>query len=263
MDLENKIAVVTGAGSGIGRATAIEFARQGASVALLDLAEERLNETLALVKAEATEDTKATVHLCDVSDATQMKAAAEEVDKAHGRLDVIVAAAGINGVWAPIDELQVEEFDRTLAVNLRGTFLTMHVMVPLMKRSPSGSIIVISSMLGTRTFTVGGATAYITTKAGQLAMVNQLALELARFRIRVNAVCPGQISTNIDESTERRNPEQTQIKSEWPDGTIPLTAGEAGQPQDIANTITFLASDRAKHITGSPIWVDGGQSLLL
>lgn len=263
MELKNKIAVVTGAASGIGRATAIEFARQGASVAMLDLAEDRLKETLALVEAESVDGAKATIHLCDVSDAEQMKSAADEVDTAHGRLDIIVAAAGINGVWAPIDELLVEEFDRTLAVNLRGTFLTMHVMVPLMKRSPSGSIIVISSMLGTRTFTVGGATAYITTKAGQLAMVNQLALELSRYRIRVNAVCPGQITTHIDESTERRKTEQTHIKSEWPDGTIPLTAGEPGQPQDIANTITFLASDRASHITGSPIWVDGGQSLLL
>lgn len=166
MELENKIAVVTGAASGIGRATAIEFARQGASVALLDLAEDRLKETLALVEAETVDGAKATIHLCDVSNAEQMKAAADEVDTAHGRLDIIVAAAGINGVWAPIDELLVEEFDRTLAVNLRGTFLTMHVMVPLMKRSPSGSIIVISSMLGTRTFTVGGATAYITTNAG-------------------------------------------------------------------------------------------------
>ena len=160
------------------------------------------------------------------------------------------------------NSLSVEDFDRTVRVNLRGTFLALHHLVPLLKRAGGGSVVIVSSMNGTRTFTTGGATAYVATKAAQLAMTCQLSLELARHRIRVNCVCPGQITTNIDESSDKRDTDKTAIPVIWPEGSIPLTGGVPGQAADVAEAIVFLASDRSRHITGTPIWIDGGQSLL-
>jgi len=180
----------------------------------------------------------------------------------YGSLDVVVANAGINGVWAPIDDLTLEEWNRTISVNLTGTFLTIRAAVPHLKRAGGGSIIVVSSINGTRTFTTPGATAYTATKAGQVAMVQQLALELARHHIRINAVCPGEIETNIDANTDLRREDQTAIPVIWPEGQVPITGGRPGKSADVADVITFLASDKARHITGSPIWVDGGQGLL-
>jgi NAD(P)-dependent dehydrogenase (short-subunit alcohol dehydrogenase family) len=191
-----------------------------------------------------------------------MRRAVETLAARFGRLDVVVANAGINGVWAPIDDLKPAEWDRTIAVNLRGTYLTIHATVPHLKAAGGGSIIVVSSINGTRTFTTPGATAYTATKAGQLAMVQQLALELARHGIRVNAVCPGEIETNIDDNTALRDKEETEIPVMWPEGQVPITGGAPGRAENVADAIVFLASDRARHITGSPLWIDGGQGLL-
>lgn len=179
-----------------------------------------------------------------------------------GRLDVVVANAGINGVWAPIDDLKLSEWTATISVNLTGTFLTIRATVPELKRSGGGSIIVVSSINGTRTFTTPGATAYTATKAGQVAMVQQLALELARHHIRINAVCPGEIETNIDANTSLRKEDETAIPAIWPEGQVPVTGGRPGRSEDVADLIAFLASDKSRYITGSPIWVDGGQGLL-
>jgi NAD(P)-dependent dehydrogenase (short-subunit alcohol dehydrogenase family) len=173
----------------------------------------------------------------------------------------VVANAGINGTWAPIDDLRPDEFDKTIAVNLRGTYLTLHHTVRCMKKS-GGSIIVISSINGTRTFTTPGATAYSATKAAQLAMVQQLALELGRHGIRINAVCPGAIDTEINDNTNVRKKRQTEVPVQFPEGDIPLTGGESGTVEEVAEVIAFLASDASRHVTGTPIWVDGGQSLL-
>lgn len=198
----------------------------------------------------------------DISDEAGMKAAVDTLVETWGRIDVVVANAGINGVWAPIDDLKPEEWDKTIAVNLRGTYLTIHETVPHLKRGNGGSIIVVSSINGTRTFTTPGATAYSATKAGQLAMVQQLALELARHHIRINAVCPGEIDTNIHSNTELRGEDETAIPVEWPEGQVPITGGKPGRSTDVASVISFLASDASRHVTGTPIWVDGGQGLL-
>jgi NAD(P)-dependent dehydrogenase (short-subunit alcohol dehydrogenase family) len=198
----------------------------------------------------------------DVSIKTEMDRAVDALIDTYGRLDVVVANAGINGVWAPIDDLKPKEWDRTIAVNLRGTYLTLHATVPHMKACGGGSIVVVSSINGTRTFTTPGATAYTATKAAQVAMVQQLALELARHHIRINAVCPGEIETNIEANTSLRGEAETAIPVVWPQGQVPITGGRPGHSQDVAEAIAFLASEKSRHITGSPLWIDGGQGLL-
>ena len=254
-----KVALVTGAGSGIGRAAAIELARNGFAVGLLGRTPSELEDVAKLLR-----DFGAEVETldADISQEDQMSAAVSRLVERFGRLDAVVANASINGTWAPIEDITAEEWDETIAINLRGTYLTLRFTVPHLKSGDGGSIVVVSSINGTRTFTSPGATAYSASKAAQLAMVQQLALELGRHRIRVNAVCPGAIETNIDDSTTKRAEEETAIPVVWPEGQVPLTGGQPGRAEDVAHLIAFLVSDASSHITGSPIWIDGGQGLL-
>lgn len=259
MELEGKVALVTGAGSGIGRGAAEILARHGARVGLLGRTAEELDEAKAAIeKAGGT----ALPLLADVADPAAMKDAFATLLSAYGRLDIAVANAGINGVWAPIDDLKPEEWEQTVAINLRGTYLTLHHAVPPMKEA-GGAIVIISSINGTRTFSNPGTTAYAATKAGQLALGQVAALELAKHRIRVNVICPGAISTHIDANTEKRNTEEAAVPVDYPQGQVPLTGGEAGTVDDVAELVLFLASDRSRHITGTPVWIDGAQSLLI
>lgn len=258
MELQGKTALVTGAGSGIGKATARRLAAEGASVAVLSRTQGEVEETAEEIRAAGG---RAIALTADTGDESQMRRAVDELTETFGGIDTVVANAGINGVWAPIDDLTPDEWDKTIAVNLRGTYLTLHLTVPYLKLG-GGSIIVVSSINGTRTFTTPGATAYAATKAGQVAMVQQLALELGRHGIRINAVCPGAIETDIGANTTTRHREETEVPVVWPEGEIPITGGRAGSSEDIAETILFLASERARHITGTPIWIDGGQGLL-
>lgn len=255
----SKVALVTGAGSGIGRAAALALAQDGYSVGLLGRTKDELDAVVDQIHKDGRE---AIALLADVSDEKQMAAAMSELIDRFGRLDVVIANAGINGVWAPIEDLTPAEWDQTMNVNLRGTYLTIHNAVPHMK-ADGGSIVIVSSINGTRTFTSPGATAYSVTKAGQLAMAQQLALELARYGIRVNAVCPGAIDTEINDNTHIRSKEETAIPVEWPQGDIPISNGEAGTSEDVADLIVFLASTKSRHITGTPVWIDGGQGLLV
>ncbi len=257
-EFERDTALVTGAGSGIGKGAALRLAKGGAFVGLLGRTEDELEETLAEIRAGGGDGM---VLVADVSQADQMAEAVGRLIDARKGLQIVVANAGINGTWAPIDDLKPEEFDKTIAINLRGTYLTLHHTVPFLKKT-GGSIIVMSSINGTRTFTTPGATAYSATKAAQLAMVQQLALELGRHGIRINAICPGAIETEIDDNTNVRKKRQTEVPVEFPEGDIPLTGGESGTIDDIADVVAFLASDASRHVTGTPIWVDGGQSLL-
>ncbi len=250
--------LVTGAGSGIGRATAMVFARQGDTIGLLSHTESELRKV-----ADEVEQLGGTAEIlvADVSDAEAMSAAISKFSERDG-LHVVVVNAGINGVWAPIADLQPEEWDKTMAVNLRGSYLTIHFAVPYLKKSVKSAIVVVSSINGTRTFTSAGASAYAATKAAQVAMVKQLAVELGSDHIRINAVCPGAIETAIENNTVRRNTEAAEVPVEFPEGDIPLTGGKSGKASEVASVITFLASDAARHVTGSLIYVDGAQSLL-
>jgi len=256
--LKDRIALVTGAGSGIGRASAIALGRRGAHVIALGRTADELEATRqSLIEAGGSAETI----LADIADDNAMRQATEEIARRCHRLDIVVANAGVNGVWAPIEELKPEEWDDTIRINLRGTYLTLHHAVPLMAPR-GGSIIVISSINGTRTFTTPGASAYSVTKAGQLALVMQLALELGPRKIRINAICPGAIESEISDNTEQRDVDTAEIPVAFPEGDIPLTDGRKGKAEDIAEAVLFLASDASRHITGTPIWIDGGQSLL-
>ena len=260
MQLAGRVALVTGAGSGIGRAAALRLARDGARIGVLSRDAAEVRETVQAIEAQGGE---ATPLVADVADSEAVKRAFAELHAACGRLDVIFANAGINGVWAPIDEIQPEEWDATIAVNLRGTYLTLHHGVPYLKRGGGGSVIITSSVNGTRIFSNAGATAYSATKAAQVAMAQMLAIELAKHRIRVNVVCPGRIETAIQGKTVTRHLEEAGEPVEYPEGKIPLTDGEGGEAADVAELVLFLASDRSRFVSGTPVWIDGAQSLLV
>jgi NAD(P)-dependent dehydrogenase (short-subunit alcohol dehydrogenase family) len=258
MSLQNKVAFITGGGSGIGAATAVRFAKDGAKVAVLGRDKDELDKVVSQV-GNAGGDGLAVVG--DISDVESVKESYQQVIDAWGRLDIVFANAGVNGVWAPIDELEPDEWRSTIDINLNGTFYTIKYAVPYLKKE-GGSIIVTSSVNGTRMYSNSGATAYACTKGAQVVMTKMLALELAKHRIRMNVICPGAIETNIDENTERQDLERAQEPVEFPEGEIPLTDGKPGSSEQVAELVHFLASDASSHITGTEVWIDGGQSLL-
>lgn len=256
--LKNKVAVITGGGSGIGKAAALRLAQAGVKVALVDLKEARASEV-----REQIEQANGEAIVCDtdLSEPNRVKQAIEQTVKHWGRLDVVFANAGINGTLAPIEDLTAEQWEHTISTNLTGTFLTIKYAVPYLKQH-GGSIVITSSINGNRKFSSFGSSAYSASKAGQVALMKMAALELARYKIRVNAVCPGAIQTNISENTEK-TPQLDKIKIpvQYPEGSQPLEHGP-GSPQQVADLILFLSSPLASHITGTEVYIDGAESLL-
>ncbi len=258
MELEGRVALVTGGGSGLGAASAKKLAQAGAQVGVLSRTRDEIEKVAREIESAGGQ---AVALEADISDPQQMQAAVEQLVQRFGRLDIVFANAGINGVWAPLEDLTPEDWDKTLAVNLKGTFLTVKYAVPHLKKQ-GGSVIVTSSVNGTRMFSNTGATAYASSKAAQVAFTKMVALELAKHRVRVNVICPGAIESEIDENTERQNLESVKEPVEFPEGKIPLTDGKPGTSEQVADLVLFLASDRSQHITGTELWIDGGQSLL-
>lgn len=256
--LQDKIAVVTGGGSGIGKATAIRFAQHGAAVYMLDRTLERAEETRQEI--ESIGGTAFAIE-CDVANPGMLEESIHRIGEAAGRIDVLFANAGINGTMAPIEQLEIADWDKTMNTNLRSTFAAVKYTIPLMKDN-GGSIIITSSINGNRVFSNFGAAAYSASKAGQTAFMKMAALELARYAIRVNAVCPGSIDTNIGDNTYKSGTiAEVKIPVEFPDGSHPLE-NAPGKPEQVANLVLFLASDESFHVTGTEVFVDGAESLL-
>ncbi len=258
-NLEGKVAVVTGAGSGIGKASALKLAKSGAKVGLIDLKEENAADVREEIISSGGD---AIVVDTDVSDSKEVAHAIDVFVKEWGRLDVVFANAGINGRVAPIEDLEPEDWDQTLTTNLKSTFMTVKYAVPHLKKQ-GGSIVITSSINGNRTFSGFGMSAYSSSKAGQMAFGKMAALELAEYKIRVNIICPGAIQTNISKNTfpDEENLDKIKIPVEFPEGNQPLEHG-AGKPEQVADLVHFLASDASSHITGTELFIDGAESLL-
>lgn len=258
MSVKGKVALITGGGSGLGEAAAVVLAREGAKVAVTGRTEDEIKKVADAINKDGGE---ALAIVADISEPDSISQAVDQVVKQWGKLDILFANAGINGVWAPIEDLTVEEWQQTININLNGTFYTIKAAAPHLKKN-GGSVIITASVNGTRIFSNTGATAYSCTKAAQVAMTKMLALELAKHRVRVNVICPGAIESQIDDNTEKRNVEQEKEPVEFPEGEIPLTDGEPGKAEDVGELVLFLASDVSKHISGTEVWIDGAQSLL-
>ncbi len=255
---QEQVALVTGANSGIGLATAARLVREGCRVAMLGRDREELAQAARRLDSDGT---RTMILVSDITDEARMRAVVEELPESWRPLDIVVANAGSNGVWAAFDKLKVDDFRSTIDVNLTGTFITLKVAHPHLNPQ-GGAIVIVSSINGTRVFTNSGATAYACAKAAQVTMAKMLALEFAKEKIRVNAVCPGAIDTPIHDKTVRRDLEEAREPVEFPEGNIPLTDGEQGDPDQVASVIAFLTSGDSSHVTGTVVYVDGGQSLL-
>jgi NAD(P)-dependent dehydrogenase (short-subunit alcohol dehydrogenase family) len=200
--------------------------------------------------------------LADVSQVDQMQRAVQQIVDQWQTIHIVFANAGINGVWAPLEDITPEEWDTTMSINLKGTFLTVKYALPYLKKQ-GGSVIINSSVNGTRMFSNTGATAYSCSKAAQVAFAKMTAVELGRWKIRVNVICPGWITTEIGDNTHLRNLEGVKYRVDYPDGgLIPLTGGKPGSSEQVAQLVLFLASDMSSHVTGTEMWIDGAQSLM-
>jgi meso-butanediol dehydrogenase / (S,S)-butanediol dehydrogenase / diacetyl reductase len=240
--LEGKCALVTGASTGIGRAVALRFAREGARV--LGVARGASLETLT-----AESDGRIETLCCDVSDLEQVARLGNHCRERFGRLDVLCNNAGVGGrTSVRIHELEVDDWDRVLGTNLRGAFLVMKYMLPLMLESGGGSIVNMASIGSFRA--TPGSSAYITSKGGLLMLTRTAALEYVNDGIRVNAVCPGVTRTEI----LAKVPDEFQQTL-----TSRVPMGRMGTPEEVAALTLFLASDEASYITGAAYIIDGGR----
>jgi 3-oxoacyl-[acyl-carrier protein] reductase len=244
MRLKDRVAIVTGAGRGIGLGIALAFAREGARVAVCDV------DVASLEKARAAIDAlggQAMALQMDVSRAEQIRHVVAEVVSRWGTVDILVNNAGIYEVL-PFEEISEAQWDRLLAVNLKGAFLCCQAVVPYMKRQGSGRIINMASSAGKTGGTLAGAH-YSVSKAGLICLAKQLARELGPCGITVNAIAPGRIDTPMIHVASDEENEAFRLRT-------PL--GRLGTPEDVANAAAFLASDEASFITGEILDVNGG-----
>lgn len=246
MQLEGKVAVVTGAARGFGRATAERFAAEGARVVLADVLAE---EGEAAAAAIAAQGGAARFRRADVTTAGDLSALFELAETTFGRLDVVVANAGIV-VPATIETMTEDQFDRQFGVNVKGTWLTCKLALPALRRAGGGAIVVTASAAATRG--IPGAGIYGATKAALVMLTKNLALAVGPEHIRCNAVAPGPVANEFygfDEDQRRA------FEAHW-GPEVPL--GFLGSSADVADAVTYLASDRARWVTGAVLAVDGG-----
>ncbi len=251
MRLAGKRAIVTGAASGIGRASAILFAREGARVLAVDLAEDGLEATREEIAKQGGD---CLVRRADASDEDTVRELVETSRRELGGLEIVYANAGVSGGLVPFLELTAGDWERVLRVNLIGPFLAIKHAAPVMREAGGGSIVCTASVAGLRSG--AGGSAYSASKAGVISLVQTAANQLAGSNVRVNAICPGLIETGMTRPMFEMARERG---SEKKIGQLnPLK--RAGQPVEIAHMALFLASDDASYVNGQAFAVDGGLS---
>lgn len=249
----DRVVLITGAAGGLGSAAARRFAAERARLALID----RDGQAVALFAADlAKAGCDCLPLVADVADEASIANAFSAAEQHFGRLDVVFNNAGIGGLDLPVAETPAARWDETIAINLRGVFLGSKLAVPALRRAGGGAIVNMGSSTG-RHDTIAGGAAYMASKAAVEAMTKALALQTARFGIRANTICPGIIETSLSFRQQERGERET-FFAEFA-RRIPL--GRVGQPKDVAAAVAFLASDRARHITGASLLIDGGQTL--
>ena len=245
--LNGKVALVTGAGSGIGRASAITIAREGAKVVVSDVVTEGGEETVRIIEDAGAE---AIFVKADVSAAIEVEALVNAVVEAYGRLDCAHNNAGIVGPVADTHEYPEDAWDDVIRVNLKGVWLCMKAEIPQMLKQGKGAIVNTASIAGL--VGLSGTVAYVAAKHGVAGLTKAAAMEYAKSGIRVNAVCPGYIETPLIEGVF----DQVEGYKETLESRHPL--GRLGQPDEIASAVLWLSSDAASFVTGHNMTVDGG-----
>lgn len=254
MRFEGKTAVVTGAGSGMGRAMAQAFRREGARVVALDVRGDAAERTIAELPGDTGADGSFALAV-DVSDAAAVDAAVETAIERTGGIDVLCSNAGVLDGYAPAHETSVEQWQQVLAVNLTGPFLLARRIAPHMAERGGGAIVNTASI---SSFVAGGGgAAYTASKHGVLGLTRQLAFDYGRSGVRVNAICPGAVATEMTASL--RVPSEANAHVDAQIAGTP--AGRWAEPEEIANLALYLASDAASFIHGTPVLIDGGWTL--
>ncbi len=250
--LTGKVAVITGGSGGIGRATAQLFVAQGAQVVLVDVDPTGLQAAAAAIGHAAI-----SVVVADVSDEAQMRGALQATMQQHGRLDVLFCNAGVEGLVAPITDTPLDQFDRVMAVNVRGVFLGLKHGLPLMQQQGSGSILITSSVAGFK----GAAhlAAYAASKHAVVGLMRSAVLETGASGVRINTIHPAPIDTRMMRAIEHgRAPGAEAAARQMISSRIP--AGRYGTADEVARTALFLASDDSRYCTGGRYNVDGGMT---
>ncbi|MGR9235085.1 NAD(P)-dependent dehydrogenase (short-subunit alcohol dehydrogenase family) [Rhizobium leguminosarum] len=249
-DFTGKVAFITGGGSGIGRSTAVEFAKAKASVAVVGRTDSANQETVELVQAAGG---RAIAINCDVSDEEQVKNAVNQAINAFGRLDFAFNNAGIEPQGAPAAEVATDEWNRQISINLTGVFFCMKHQIPEILKQSGGAIVNTSSGAGVKGFP--GAAAYCASKFGVIGLSKAAALDYAAQGLRVNVICPGIIET----------PMMDRFSGGTEEGRAAVIAqepvGRMGRPEEIAGTVLWLCSDLAAFTIGTAVVVDGGQTV--
>lgn len=250
MRLQDKIILITGSASGIGRSTALLFAQEGATVIINDLSEDKGQETVQEIEANGG---KAIFIKADVTNSDEVKAMIEQIINLYGRIDVLFNNAGISGV-GELHEIEPDDWDRIMNVNVKGVYLPSKHVLPYMMECKNGSIINMSSCIAE--IGLARRASYATTKGAVLALTKSMQVDYAPYGIRVNALLPGTIITPFVENYLRNSYDDPEAGIEGLKKR--QLSGELGRPEDVAKAALFLASDESKFMMGSPLYIDGG-----